>query len=161
MDESNIFLTVKLAVTAAIGAFSSAFGWLGWLVLVWVLCMVADYITGSAAAAHSGEWSSAAARSGIWHKAGMMVVVAVSLGLDILIGMILGNIPAITLPFEYSVLVCPLVLVWYVLTELGSILENAGAMGAPMPAFLRKMLAALQGAAESTGDKLTGETDKK
>ena len=106
MDENNIFLTIKLAVTAAIGAFSSAFGWLGWLVLVWVLCMVADYITGSAAAAHSGEWSSAAARSGIWHKAGMMVVVAVSLGLDILIGMILSNIPAITLPFEYSVLVC-------------------------------------------------------
>ncbi|MFR9215137.1 MAG: holin family protein [Ruthenibacterium sp.] len=121
--------------------------------------MVTDYITGSVAAAHSGEWSSAAARSGIWHKAGM--VVAVSLGLDILIGMILGNIPAITLPFEYSVLICPLVLVWYVLTELGSILENAGAMGAPMPAFLRKMLAALQGAAEGAGDKLTGEAGKK
>lgn len=33
------------------------------------------------------------------------------------------------------------VLVWYIFTELGSIAENAAAMGAPVPAWLVKLLA--------------------
>ena len=51
------------------------------------------------------------------------------------------NIPALELPFEYTVFVSVLVLVWYILTELGSILENAAAMGAPVPEFLIRILA--------------------
>ena len=38
-------------------------------------------------------------------------------------------------------LLLPMVLVWYILTELGSILENAAAMGAPVPEFLIRILA--------------------
>ena len=37
--------------------------------------------------------------------------------------------------------VLPVVLVWYIFTELGSIAENAAAMGAPVPAWLVKLLA--------------------
>lgn len=67
--------TWKVAVVAVIGALTGLWGWIGWLVIGWVICMVVDYITGSAAAAKEGEWSSAKAREGIWHKAGMTVVV--------------------------------------------------------------------------------------
>ena len=69
MDDNNIFFWVKAIVTAGVGAFGAAFGWLGWLVLAWVVCMAIDWISGSAAAAAKGEWSSATARAGIWHKA--------------------------------------------------------------------------------------------
>ena len=48
------------------------------------------------------------------------------------------------LPFTYTVFLCPLVVGWYLLTEVGSIIENAGAMGAPLPQWLKKAVAALR-----------------
>lgn len=68
---------------------------------------------------------------------------------------ILDHIPALTLPFDYTVFLTVLVLVWYILTELGSIVENAGRLGAPLPAWLSKAIAALESGVDSTGDKLT------
>ena len=72
-----------------------------------------------------------------------MVAVLVAAILDGVIGLILANIPALELPFQYEVFVSVLVLVWYIMTELGSIVENIGALGAPVPAWLRKAIAAL------------------
>lgn len=150
MDNNNAFLAVKAAIVGFAGAFSAAFGWLGWLILAWAACMIVDYISGSAAAAKAGEWSSAAARAGIWHKGGMILVVIAAAIADAVLGMVLAEIPA--LPVEYTVLVLPIVLVWYVLTELGSILENAAAMGAPVPDFLVSLLAAAKQKVEDTTD---------
>ena len=77
-NSNNTFLAAKAAIAAVCGAFTAAFGWLGWLVVAWAVCMVLDWLSGSAAAARRGEWSSAVARAGIWHKAGMLVVVVVA-----------------------------------------------------------------------------------
>lgn len=148
--------TWKVAVIAVIGALTGLWGWMGWLVIGWVICMAVDYITGSAAAAKAGEWSSAKAREGIWHKAGMIVVVLVATGADLLISMVITNIPAVQLPFAYSGLVCPIVLVWYVVTELGSITENAVAMGAPVPGWLTNLLKISKSAIDSAGDQIAG-----
>mgnify|MGYP002935444903 CR=1 FL=1 len=93
MEEQNMFLWIKAAVTALCAAFSAAFGWLGWLVLAWAVCMVIDWISGSAAAASKGEWSSAVARAGIWHKAGMVVVVIVAAMADGVLGVAVENLP--------------------------------------------------------------------
>ena len=152
MDNNNIFLAVKAAIVGIFGAFGAAFGWLGWLVLAWVACMVVDYISGSSAAMKAGQWSSAKARGGIWHKAGMIVVVIVAAVADKVLAIVLANIPG--LPVEYTVLLLPMVLVWYILTELGSILENAAAMGAPVPEFLVNILAAAKEKVEvATGEE--------
>ncbi|WP_394967273.1 holin family protein [Candidatus Allofournierella merdipullorum] len=151
MDNSNIFLAVKAAIVGIFGAFGAAFGWLGWLVLAWVVCMVVDYISGSSAAMKAGQWSSAKARGGIWHKAGMIVVVIVAAVADNVLSLVVASIPGI--PIEYTVLLLPMVLVWYILTELGSILENAAAMGAPVPEFLIRILAAAKDKVEAA----TGE----
>ncbi len=86
LDKKNGFLYAKAAVAALCGAFTAAFGWLGWLVLTWAACMALDWLSGSAAAASRGEWSSAAARAGIWHKAGMVVVVCVAALTDLVGG---------------------------------------------------------------------------
>lgn len=146
----------KVLFAAAIGTLTGLWGWMGWLVVGWVAVMLLDYITGSAAAAKAGDWSSARAREGIWHKAGMLVVVIVAAGADLLIALVLENIPAVQLPFTYSGLICPIVLVWYGVTELGSITENAVAMGAPVPGWLTKLLQVSKDAIDNAGDQIAG-----
>lgn len=148
---------IKAATAAVIGLLTGLWGWLGWLVAGWVFLMVLDYITGSAAACHDGDWSSRQAREGIWHKTGMIVVVIVAAGADLLISLVLTNLPVLALPVAYPGLVCPVVLVWYIVTELGSITENAVHMGAPVPAWLVKLLALSKSAVDSAGDKLSGD----
>ena len=139
MDNDNIFLAVKAVIVGVFGAFGAAFGWLGWLVVAWVASMAVDWLSGSSAAMQAGQWSSAKARSGIWHKAGMIVVVLVAALADRVLALVMSNIPGV--PIAYTTLLLPVVLVWYILTELGSVLENAAAMGAPVPEFLIRILA--------------------
>jgi len=148
--------SIKAAAAAMMGLLTGLWGWLGWLVVGWIGCMALDYLTGSLAAAKEGEWSSGRAREGIWHKCGMIVVVAVSAGVDLLLSLVLANLPLVELPFQYAGLVCPVVLVWYIVTELGSIAENGAAMGAPVPKWLVKLLAASKSAVDGAGDKLGG-----
>lgn len=152
---------IKVWITALVGALSALWGWMGWLVVIWVVCMAIDYITGSAAAARAGEWSSAKARDGIWHKAGMLVVVLVSAGADMVLALVVERIPAIQLPFEFGGLVCPVVIVWYIITEMGSITENAMSMGAPVPKWLSRLLAAGKNAVDAAGDAIVpGEKEE-
>ena len=148
---------VKAAVAAVIGLLTGLWGWMGWLVVGWIAAMALDYLTGSLAAAKAGAWSSGRARDGIWHKCGMVVVVAVAAGTDLLLALVLANLPLAALPVEYAGLVCPVVLVWYIVTELGSMVENAVVMGAPVPKWLGKLLALGKDAVDSAGDKLSGE----
>lgn len=150
MNNVNEF---KAAVAAGIAVLTALWGWFGWLVVLFVAAMAADYLTGTAAAMQKGNWSSKEARDGIFHKVGSIVVVAVAGGADLLIGMIVDHLPGVTLPFEYTVLLCPLVVVWYTLTELGSIVENAVSLGAPCPAWLKKALAAAKDAVDKIGDE--------
>ena len=149
----------KAAVAAAVAVLTALWGWFGWLVVLFVGCMAVDYLTGSAAAMRRGEWSSASARDGIWHKCGSIIVVMVAGAADLLIGTMLGHLPGVVLPFEYTVLLCPLVTVWYTLTELGSIVENAVALGAPCPPWLTRILKAAQEAVDQAGS-LTREEKK-
>ena len=148
--------TWKAVCSAVVGLLTGLWGWMGWLVVGWVSVMLLDYVTGSAAAAKAGEWSSARAREGIWHKAGMIVVVIVAASADLLISLVLAHIPAVQLPFTYGGLICPIVLVWYVVTELGSIAENAVAMGAPVPGWLTKLLQVSKDAIDNAGEQLAG-----
>lgn len=148
---------MKAAVSALLGLLTGLWGWFGWLVVGWIGCMALDYLTGSMAAAKEGQWSSQRAREGIWHKCGMIVVVAVAAGVDLLLETVLANLPLVELPFQYAGLVCPVVLVWYIVTELGSMAENAAAMGAPVPKWLLGLLAMGKGAVDAAGDKLDGD----
>ena len=141
----------KAALAAVLAAMTALWGWFGWLVLAWAACMAIDYITGYSAAAKCGEWSSQIAREGLWHKAGCIFAVLVAGILDAVLGYLLGNISGLSLPFDYEVIVCPLVVTWYLMMELGSILENVGKMGAPLPEFLIKMIAVLKATVDDAG----------
>ena len=51
-----------------------------------------------------------------------------------------------------------LITVWYLLNETLSIIENAGRMGAPVPAWLMKYIAALKNKIDSSGN--IGDSDR-
>lgn len=156
MEHVNEF---KLALAACAAALTALWGWFGWIVLALVFLMIVDYVCGSAIAMKEHAWSSATARAGIWHKCGCILAVVVAGMADLIIGQILGNLP-LELPFAYSVLFCPMVVVWYILTEMGSILENAVKMGAPVPAFLKKSLELTLDAVDEAGERIVdGGTD--
>ncbi len=130
---------IKGAISAVLAFLTALWGWVGWAILIWVSCLLMDYISGTAAARKNGEWSSEIAREGLWHKLGEIFAVLVAALCDIALGVVLKSAP-FELPFEFSTLITPIVLLWYVITELGSILENAGKLGAPLPVWLKKML---------------------
>ena len=104
MEKRNLFVSGKAVVAAVCGAFTAAFGWLGWLVVAWAACMALDWVSGSAAAAGRGAWSSAAARAGIWHKAGMVVVVLVCALTDAVLAVAVANLPGLGLEVNGVVL---------------------------------------------------------
>lgn len=153
MEHINTF---KAALTAAMALLTALWGWFGWLIIAWVICMCLDVLTGMAGAAKGGAWSSKVAREGLLHKCACIVVVIIAGILDLVVGLLLGNMGD-ALPFTYTVLLCPLVVVWYILTEAGSITENAGKMGAPIPGWLSKMIDILQ----DTVDKAAGDENHK
>lgn len=151
---------IKAACAAGVAVLTALWGWFGWVIVLFVACMVVDYLTGTMAAMYAGSWSSSTARKGILHKLACIVVVAVAGAADLLLGMMLAHLPGITLPFEYTVLICPVVVIWYILTELGSIIENAVALGAPCPKWLAGVVDAAKDAVEETGSKILPQTEE-
>ena len=96
-------------------------------------------------------------RAGAWHKGGMILIVCVALIADWLIGTLLANLPVVELPFTYSVLFGPLVIVWYIIGELGSLAEHAVTMGAPVPPWLIRILDMSRDAIDNVGETITGD----
>ena len=155
MDNTTL-LGIKAGIAAVAGTLTAVWGWFGWLVVAWVGLMLSDWLIGSAAAAKEGRWASSKMWEGAWHKGGMILVVCIALVADWLIGTIIANIPGITLPFTYSVLLAPLVIVWYIIGELGSLAEHAVTFGAPVPGWLVNILDISRNAVDTAGEKLTG-----
>jgi len=152
------FTFTQLAMTGTVAAIGAMWGKIGWLVLLWAITMGLDYLTGTLAALHNHEWNSDRAREGIWHKAGMLVVVIVAGLFDVAIHHI-ANAAGIILPFD--VLALPIILSWYTITELGSILENAVKMGAEnIPEWLRKGLKVAGDTIDNAGNAAVGGKKK-
>lgn len=151
-------VTAKAAIVATITAIGAFLGWKGIMLLVWVVLMALDYISGTFAAMKAGEWCSAKAREGAWHKGGAILVVIVAAIADGIMLVICGNIPVLNI--EWPGIILPLVLAWYIITELGSILENAIKLGANPPAWLAKILKTSLAAVEAVGDA-AGNNDVK
>ena len=142
---------IKAAVAVPLAAASAVFGVGGYAVIFFVAVTLIDWLTGTMKALKGGNWASAVAREGLWHKTGEFISLLVAAGLDMLIYCISENIPA--LGVNYKAFLLPVVCLWYICTELGSILENIGELGAPVPAFLRKAIALLREKTEASGNE--------
>lgn len=137
MDAPSKAAEIKAVFTAAIAFGTALWGTVGWTIIILAACIILDYITGSLAAIHAGQWSSSTARQGLWHKLGEIFALCVAALCDIAIQVILSSamadvlnglpIPSCTFTLVVSI--------WYIFTELGSIIENAAELGAPVPQF--------------------------
>ena len=148
---------MKKTVAGVIAMLTALWGWFGWLTVVWAGLMLADWLVGSAAAMKAGRWSSAKLREGAWHKGGMVIIVCVALAADWLIASLIAHLPGVTLPFNYSVLIGPMVMVWYILGELGSLAEHAVSMGAKVPGWLTRVLDISREAVDAAGEAMVHE----
>lgn len=149
MNAPSKAMELKAAISAVLACMTAFWGWTGWLVVIWLVAMILDYATGSWAALSTGTWDSAVARAGLWHKMGSIVAMLVALLLDVALSAIInyGGL-GFELPFTYKTAFLPLVAIWYIVTELGSIIENAAKLGAPVPKFLISSLKKLKDKAD-------------
>lgn len=151
MNAPDKAVEIKAAITGVIMFITALIGPVGWIVLVWVFAMMMDYLTGSVAASLKGDWDSSVAREGAYHKLGSVEGVLVAVALDVAFGVIL---PELGIEYKFKIMT-PTVCLWYLITELGSIIENIDKMGAPVPGFLRKMLKKVKSEVDKAGDAIT------
>jgi len=155
----NHATVTQVTMAGTIAAIGTMWGKVGWLFVLWAVAMGIDYLTGTLAAIHNHEWNSNRSREGAWHKAGMFVIVLVAAMFDLAVKQITAA-SGIILPFD--VLALPIVLSWYTITELGSILENAIKMGAEnVPEWLKKGLKVAADTIDHTGEAAVGGKDDK
>ena len=148
MNENLV--TFKTAIVAGCTALGAFLGWKGVMLIAWVAVMALDYLTGTLAACKMGQWSSETAREGLWHKGGMIAVVIVAALADWIMVVVAAYIP---IGIQWPGIIMPLVLAWYIITELGSILENAVKMGANVPDWLIKLLKASANIVQAAGQQ--------
>lgn len=103
--------------------------------------MVLDYISGISAAWITRQLSSRIGIMGIVKKVSYLLIVAVGMALDYLIAM-LGERFGADLHGAYFVGL--LVIIWLIINECISILENCDEMGLPVPAFVGALLKRLK-----------------
>lgn len=136
---------IKAFFTLIITFLTALWGWIGWAIFIFVFAMVMDYITGSLAARANNEWSSTVARQGLWHKLGEICALLVAALCDIAVQVILNSAAAPLIgDWQHKNYLTLIVAVWYIFTELGSVIENVGKLGAPMPDWLKKGIKMLQ-----------------
>jgi toxin secretion/phage lysis holin len=153
-------LELKAAITAVISAIVALLGWVGIAVAIMLICMILDYITGTWAAKAHGEWSSKVAREGLWHKLGEIVALLVAALADLGISVILSTAAAPLIgDYQHKGYIVLVVAVWYIFTELGSILENAAKLGAPIPDKLIKGIGRLKKKADAA-DPIPGKDEE-
>lgn len=131
------YLAFKAALATLIGTISAVAGWKGIMLLLLIAAMLLDYFSGTLAAIKEGTWCSRVAREGLFHKGGIIAAVLGSLIADALLEVAVPTLP-IAGGLENPGLLLPLVMVWYIITETGSVMENAGKMGAPLPLWFTR-----------------------
>lgn len=159
MSAPDKALEIKALLTASLAFVVALLGWVGVAITIMLVCMALDYITGTWAAKAHAEWSSKAAREGLWHKLGEIVALLVAILCDIAVGVILSSAAAPLIgDYHHRGYITLIVAIWYIFTELGSILENASRLGAPIPEKLIKGIGRLQRKADDA-DPVPGKTD--
>lgn len=160
MNAPDRAVEIKAAITALLSAAVALLGWVGIAVAIMIACMVLDYITGSWAARANGEWSSKVAREGLWHKLGEVVALLVAALADLGVSVILSTAaaPLVGEDYQHRGYIVLVVAVWYIFTELGSILENAAKLGAPIPEKLIRGIGRLKKKADAV-DPLPGKEE--
>ena len=143
----------SLSLSALGAVLSAALGTLLPWVQLMILTMVLDYATGMASACWLGNLCSKTGIKGIFKKIGYLCMVAVGMIVDqVLVEG--GNILGVD---AYSGgTIALMVVIWIIINELISILENLGQMEVRLPDFLHRIIQSLHSAVDSDNPNLKG-----
>lgn len=145
MSEDNILMGVAAAAVAAVGVY---FRQLTFPVLLLILAMALDYISGMTRAWMQRELSSKVGVIGVVKKLCYMLGVAVAVMVDFVIQIATEQTSLDQSGCYFCAL---LVIVWLILNECISILENIDKIGVPVPDFLMSLVKRLKSNTEQKG----------
>lgn len=158
MKKEQIYALQTILSTA--GAWlSNKLGILFPMLMVLIAMMVVDQLTGMFASKKEAldypnnsdyGWSSIKWRKGIYKKMGYLMTVVVAIVVDFIL-FACAKYMGITV--QASTIFGLLTTIWLILNELLSITENAGRLGAPLPAFLQKVLVVMKEKVEIKADE--------
>ena len=136
---------LQAIISAALAAFAVYMGALAVPIIVLMVMMIIDYLSGMSAAWVHGDLSSRVGAKGIVKKVGYMALIVVAMGVDYLI---YSGFAAANIEVGYNMWFGLLVAVWLIINEMISILENLSKLGVPIPDFLTKIIKRLKNSAE-------------
>ena len=140
---------LKAVVSAAVGAMCAYMGELVIPVVVLAAVMIIDYCSGLVKAWVTCTVSSRTGVVGILKKVGYLAVVATGMVVDWLLKY---GAQAIGAEFNVDFVFALPVIVWLVINECISILENVSVCGAPVPKFLLKAIGKIKDTVEEDKD---------
>ena len=133
--------TIKAVLTGAVSAVCVYLGQLMIPVMVLTAVMIIDYCSGLAKAWVTGCVSSRTGILGIVKKVGYLAIAAIGMVTDWLVKY---GVQALGTETEVRFVFALPVIVWLIINECVSILENVSACGAPVPKFLLRAIGALK-----------------
>ncbi len=150
--KENTLKGITAAAFAVVGAY---FRELGFPLVLLVVVMSLDYLSGLAKAWFTRTLSSKVGVRGFVKKLCYMLSVGVAVVVDFVLQLAAEET---NLDLTGCYFCATLVMVWLVLNECISIMENAAAIGVPVPEFLLRLIKRLKQSTEKRdGDEDRGE----
>lgn len=97
-----------------------------WIILLPLILMASDIVTGWIQATINGTWDSTKMRKGLYRKSGELLVIVVTYVISV----------AIKLPFDVAAFIAG----YIIIMELISVCENLNQAGLPVPTWIVKRL---------------------
>lgn len=113
--------------------------------IIMLIAMAIDYITGLIKAYMQKELSSKKGMLGIFKKFAYILVVVVGIIADYLCKLFITEFD---INFTFTIPIALLLAIWLTINELISILENLNAINIPMPKFLQVLISKLKNTVE-------------
>lgn len=132
---------IKGVLTAAMATLMAYLGHLVIPIIILAAVMLLDYGTGIGKAWVAGDLSSKIGVIGILKKVGYLAIVAVGMFIDWVIRV---GLKELHIDYKLEFLFAMIVIIWLILNELISILENVAAIGVPVPKWLTKIITKLK-----------------
>lgn len=148
---------LQAIISAALAAFAVYMGALAVPIIVLMVMMIIDYLSGMSVAWSEGTLSSKVGAKGIAKKVGYIALIVVAMGVDYLI---YSGIAAANIEVGYNMWFGLLVAVWLIINEMISILENLSKVGVPVPKFLITVIEKLKISTEKKTEREEKKDEK-
>lgn len=147
---------IKGVLTAAMAALMAYLGHMVIPIIVLATVMLLDYGTGIGKAWVAGDLSSKIGIIGILKKVGYLAIVMVGMVVD---WVIQAGLTELHVDYKLEFLFAIIVVIWLILNEVISILENVAAIGVPVPKWLTKVVVKLKDQAEKAAGEEKAEEE--